>query len=85
MYYEKAEIVRNEIGEDVGEGKTNDHSIFVLFCIFIGYFFKNVFELVKFLIKGLWCFIEYGYYRFMAWEDDVEKSRDEYFNQRRES
>ena len=74
MYYEKVEIVREEIMEGMGEDPTNDRSMFILFCMFIGYFIKNVFGLVKVFFKGLWTFIQYGYYRLMAW---CENQKDE--------
>ena len=72
MNNEKAEIVKIEIMEGLGEDLGKDRSIFILFCMFIGYFIKNIFSLIKIFFKGLWRFIKYGYYRFGGWCDELE-------------
>lgn len=70
MHYEKAETVRIEIMEGMSEDSTSKRSMFILFCMFVGYFIKNLFGLFKVFFKGLWCFVRYGYHRFMAWCDN---------------
>ena len=75
MHYEKAESVRIEILEGMSEDTTSDRSMFILLCMFIGYFIKNLFGLFKVFLKGLWCFWSYGYHKFMAWCDDLEERR----------
>lgn len=69
MYYEKAETVKVEIIDGLDEDVTRNRSMFILFCMFIGYFIKNLFRVFKVFFKGLWCFIKYGYYRLMTWFD----------------
>lgn len=73
MHYEKAETVRIEIIEGMNEDANEGRSMFILFCMFIGYSIKNQFRLFKVFFKGLWCFIQYWYHRFMAWCDGQEK------------
>lgn len=73
MHYEKAETVRIEIMEGMSEDSASTRSIFILLCMFIGYFIKNLCRLFKVFFKGLWCFIKYGYYRLMAWFDKKEE------------
>lgn len=67
MYYEKAESVKIEIMEGMSEDPSKNRSMFILLCMFIGYFIKNLFGLFKIFFKGLWCFVKYGYYSFMVW------------------
>lgn len=67
MYYEKSETIRIEIVEGMNEDVSKKHSMFILFWMFVGYFIKNSFGLVKVFFKGLWSFIRYGYYRLMSW------------------
>lgn len=77
MHYEKAEEVRIEIIEGMGEDVNREHSMFILMCIFMGCFIKSTFNLFKVFFKGLWCFIRYGYHRFMSWCDN-QKDREVY-------
>lgn len=78
MYYEKAEALRIEITEGLNEDTTKNRSMFILLCIFIGYFIKNLFSLFKVFLKGLWCFVRYGYYRFMTWCRGQKEDREVY-------
>lgn len=75
MHYEKAEAVRIEIMEGMSEDTKSSRSIFILFCMFIGYFIKNLFGLFKVFFKGLWCFIRYGYHRFMVLCEDRKEQK----------
>ena len=77
MYYEKAEATRIEIMDGMSEDPKSERSMFILLCMFIGYFIKNLFGLFAIFFKGLWCFIRYGYYRFMVWCND-RKNKEVY-------
>lgn len=69
MYEVKMEELKIEILENTNRDGELEQSVWICFCKFVGTWIMALGKLFFILFKGLWRFIQYAFYKFIAWVD----------------